>query len=81
VPSPHAHHHRPCDPGHPHRDHVELLPDLFGTYQIAQVWDSGRNNDVCGYRAFLSAVQDEPNVAYPPPSGPIHSALFFAGGI
>jgi beta-lactamase superfamily II metal-dependent hydrolase len=49
---------------HPHRDHVELLPDLFGTYQIAQVWDSGRNNDVCGYRAFLSAVQDEPNVAY-----------------
>jgi competence protein ComEC len=22
---------------HPHRDHVELLPDLFGAYQIAQV--------------------------------------------
>src|SRR5829696_6552189 len=24
---------------HPHRDHVELLPDLFGAYQITQVWD------------------------------------------
>ena len=49
---------------HPHRDHVELLPDLFGAYQIAQVWDSGRVNDVCGYRALLTAVRDEPNVAY-----------------
>ena len=49
---------------HPHRDHVELLRDLFETYQIAQVWDSGRIHDVCGYRAFLSAVHDEPGVAY-----------------
>jgi beta-lactamase superfamily II metal-dependent hydrolase len=36
---------------HPHRDHVELLPDLFEAYQIRQVWDSGRINDICGYRA------------------------------
>src|SRR4029450_12613742 len=49
---------------HPHRDHVELLPDLFGPYQIEQVWDSGRINDICGYRAFLTAVRDEPGVAY-----------------
>jgi hypothetical protein len=49
---------------HHHRDHIELLPDLFGAYQIAQVWDSGRINDVCGYRAFLSAVHDEPGVEY-----------------
>jgi beta-lactamase superfamily II metal-dependent hydrolase len=45
---------------HKHRDHVELLPDLFGAYQIEQVWDSGRINDICGYRAFLTAVRDEP---------------------
>ena len=49
---------------HPHRDHVELLPDLFGAYQVQQVWDSGRVNDICGYRAFLTAVHDEPGVQY-----------------
>ena len=26
---------------HPHRDHVELLPDLFATYTVRDVWDSG----------------------------------------
>ena len=26
---------------HPHRDHVELLPDLFASYQVKEVWDSG----------------------------------------
>src|SRR5262245_33864956 len=67
---------------HPHRDHVELLPDLFGAYQVRQVWDSGRVNDICGYRAFLTAVRDEPGVQY-------HNALQdfgtrsypFAGGM
>jgi len=67
---------------HPHRDHVELLPDLFGAYQVRQVWDSGRVNDICGYRAFLMAVRDEPGVQY-------HNALqdfgtrsySFAGGM
>ena len=49
---------------HPHRDHVELLPDLFGAYQTRQVWDSGRVNDICGYRAFLTAVRDEAGVQY-----------------
>jgi competence protein ComEC len=49
---------------HPHRDHVELLPDLFGEYDVRQVWDSGRINDICGYRAFLTAVRDEPGVRY-----------------
>ncbi len=41
---------------HPHRDHVELLPDLFGAYRVRQVWDSGRVHPICGYRAFLKAV-------------------------
>jgi beta-lactamase superfamily II metal-dependent hydrolase len=49
---------------HPHRDHVELLPDLFASYQVRQVWDSGRVNDICGYRAFLTAVRDTPGVVY-----------------
>ena len=49
---------------HPHRDHVELLPDLFASYQVKEVWDSGRLNDICGYRAFLEAVQAEPGVKY-----------------
>lgn len=49
---------------HPHRDHVELLPDLLSAYQVRQVWDSGRVNDICGYRAFLTAVRDEPGVQY-----------------
>ena len=49
---------------HPHRDHVELLPDLLATYSVRQVWDSGRINDICGYRAFLTAVRDEPGVQY-----------------
>ena len=49
---------------HPHRDHVELLPDLFAAYQIRQVWDSGRLNPICGYRAFLTAVRDEAGLQY-----------------
>lgn len=49
---------------HPHRDHVELLPDVLAAYRVRQVWDSGRLNDICGYRAFLTAVRDEPGVQY-----------------
>jgi len=49
---------------HPHTDHVLLLADLFGAYSVLQVWDSGRLNDVCGYRAFLTAVRGEPSVQY-----------------
>jgi competence protein ComEC len=49
---------------HPHRDHVELLPDLFARYEVRQVWDSGRVNDICGYRLFLDAIRREPGVIY-----------------
>jgi competence protein ComEC len=49
---------------HPHTDHVVLLPDLFAAYQVKEVWDSGRLNDICGYRDFLKAVRDEPGVKY-----------------
>ena len=49
---------------HPHRDHVELLPDLFAAYEVRQVWDSGRVNDICGYRAFLKAIRSKPGIQY-----------------
>ena len=41
---------------HPHQDHVELLPDLFDKYKIRNVWDTGRNNPICGYRAFIKKI-------------------------
>lgn len=41
---------------HPHRDHVELLPDVMAAYAIGDVWDAGAINDICGYRAFIDAV-------------------------
>ena len=49
---------------HPHTDHVLLMADLFAMYQVRQVWDSGRFYNVCGYRAFVEAVHDEPGVTY-----------------
>lgn len=45
---------------HPHRDHVELLPDLFAAYTVRDVWDSGATNDICGYRRLLSAIAAAP---------------------
>ena len=48
---------------HPHRDHVELLPDVLMAYSVANVWDSGITNPICSYRAFLRAVRDR-NSAY-----------------
>ena len=42
---------------HPHRDHVELLPDVVGSYKIGNIWDSGRTNPICSYRAFLRIIR------------------------
>lgn len=41
---------------HPHTDHVELLPDVISSYEVAHIWDSGAVNPVCGYRRFLAAA-------------------------
>ena len=49
---------------HPHRDHVELLADLFDAYEVRNVWDSGRVNDICGYRSFLTKIRAETGVIY-----------------
>ena len=49
---------------HPHRDHVELLPDLFDAYEIRNVWESGRPHEICGYRALLQKISEEPGIVY-----------------
>lgn len=59
---------------HPHRDHVELLPDLFSHYNIADVWDSGAVNPICSYRALLKAISIEPGAHY-------HDALHEFGDV
>jgi beta-lactamase superfamily II metal-dependent hydrolase len=49
---------------HPHRDHVELLPDLIASYAVENVWDSGAINPICGYRRFIQAIVDSPSARY-----------------
>jgi competence protein ComEC len=49
---------------HPHRDHVELMPDVLRELDVKNVWDSGAYNNICGYRHFLRAVVAESGVKY-----------------
>lgn len=49
---------------HPHKDHLQLMGDIFASYQIANVWDSGRVNKTDGYCHFLKAAMAEPNARY-----------------
>lgn len=49
---------------HPHKDHVQLMPDVFKAFQVGDVWDSGRINTTDGYCHFLKAVAAEPGVRY-----------------
>lgn len=49
---------------HPHRDHVELLPDVLEAFEARNVWDSGAVNDICGYRAFVTAVSQRSTTSY-----------------
>lgn len=49
---------------HPHKDHVELMPDVFNAFQVGDVWDSGRVNPTDGYCHFLKAIAAEPGVRY-----------------
>jgi len=48
---------------HPHRDHVELLPDVMNTLDVGDIWDSGAINDICGYRTFIDTVVNK-NLTY-----------------
>lgn len=49
---------------HPHKDHLELLPDVFRKFSVRHVWDSGAVNKTRGYCRFLKAVEDEPGAQY-----------------
>lgn len=57
---------------HPHRDHLELMADVFTNYEVGEVWDSGATYDSCIYRDFIRAVSQEPGVRY-------HTALRHMG--
>ena len=49
---------------HPHKDHLELLPDVFDRFTVKHVWDSGAVNKTRGYCRFLRKVEAEPGVQY-----------------
>lgn len=49
---------------HPHKDHLELLPDVFDRFAVRHVWESGRVNRTVGYCRFLRKVAAEPGVTY-----------------
>lgn len=49
---------------HPHKDHLQLMPDVFRRYTVGHVWESGRVNKTDGYCQFLKAAMAEPGVQY-----------------
>jgi beta-lactamase superfamily II metal-dependent hydrolase len=49
---------------HPHKDHLQLMPDVFRRFAIGHVWESGRVNKTDGYCHFLKAAMAEPEVEY-----------------
>lgn len=65
---------------HPHKDHHEMLDDVFTAYDVDQVWDSGSLHTSCGYRVYVEAVLHEPDVLYhnAAASGGTHDAPFGA---
>lgn len=48
---------------HPHKDHVELMPDVLDTFEVANLWDSGALNPICSYRNLLLSTVSR-GVAY-----------------
>lgn len=48
---------------HPHKDHVELMPDVLDTFDVANLWDSGALNPICSYRNLLLSTVSR-RVAY-----------------
>lgn len=49
---------------HPHKDHLQLMPDVFRRFEVGHVWESGRINKTDGYCHFLKAAMSEPGVQY-----------------
>ena len=48
---------------HPHKDHVELLPDVFANYTVGRFWDSGAKTGECAYEQVIAAVKKQ-NIEY-----------------
>lgn len=67
---------------HPHKDHVELMPDVFDRFEVRHVWDSGALNRTRGYCRFLRAVAAEPGATYHDAAaeGGTREATFSNGG-
>jgi competence protein ComEC len=67
---------------HPHKDHLELMPDVFAAFKVREVWDSGAVNRTVGYCRFLKAVAAEPGVRYHDAiaSGGVREVAFTNGG-
>ncbi len=49
---------------HPHRDHLELLPDVLAQLAPRDVWEPGAHVEICGYRHFLQALAATPAIRY-----------------
>lgn len=49
---------------HPHKDHLQLMPDVFEQFEVEDVWESGRVNKTDGYCHFLKAAMAEPGARY-----------------
>jgi len=67
---------------HPHKDHLELLPDVFDAFAVRNVWDSGAVNTTRGYCRFLRKVESEVGVQYHDAiaSGAVHEVTFKGKG-
>lgn len=49
---------------HPHKDHLQLMPEVFEQFEVKDVWESGRVNKTDGYCHFLKAAMAEPGARY-----------------
>jgi beta-lactamase superfamily II metal-dependent hydrolase len=49
---------------HAHRDHVELLADVVGDYEVKNVWEPGVMAKPCAYQRFVHAIAAHPRVRY-----------------
>jgi len=49
---------------HPHKGHVELLPDVLARYEVRAVLDPGVVNPICGYHRLLEMISEEDGIDY-----------------
>ncbi|WP_454762136.1 MBL fold metallo-hydrolase [Caulobacter segnis] len=64
---------------HSHKDHQELMPDVFDAFQVANVWESGRVKQTAGYCKFLKKVVAEGAVYHDAIASNATRAVTFSG--